>query len=81
MSSKVRVVVMRRHIEENSTGVDLKPVLRVYREDAVNEDDHILVFGIQFAESEVKYSYDKPLFGKFHVWMEGIPVGTQHATS
>lgn len=71
-SNIVRVVVMRRHIEENQSGVDLKPVLRIYNGEAQNEDDYILTYGVKLAEAEVKYSCDQPLFGKFHVWIEGV---------
>lgn len=76
MSNKVRVVVMRRHIEENHSGAILKPVLRIYSLDATNEEDYILTYGVKFAASEVKYSSDQPLFGKFHVWIEGELIGT-----
>lgn len=67
----VKVVVMRAHIQSNARNPeDSKPVLRVYEEDAA-EEDFLLTYGVKLRTAEVKYSLDQPLFGKYHVWIEG----------
>jgi hypothetical protein len=69
--SMVRVVVMRAHIQSNARNPEeFKPVLRVYEEGAA-EEDFLLTFGVKLRTAEVKYSLDEPLFGKYHVWIEG----------
>lgn len=67
----VRVVVMRAHIQSNARNPEeSKPVLRVYEEDAA-EEDFLLTFGVKLRTAEIKYSLDQPLFGKYQVWIEG----------
>lgn len=67
----VKVVVMRAHIQSNASNPEeSKPVLRVYEEDAA-EEEFLLTYGVKLRTAEVKYSLDQPLFGKYHVWIEG----------